>query len=210
MIRWLVRHRWLVIDPRVSHVCLSGHRRQLRSFIRTAVSCDRASYSRRFFLALHAGIPTLFEFCCAQSFCWMSPLLDADPSFPTWLCVPRSGGTSQLRHVWWSFLALFRSRASRTSGTVASAADPDSFSRVFSLWSESVAIHRVPGCSFCSFSISFCAVIGIFDDLVGVLHLRESSRCSPLSVPFASLALIVAYRQAHLPLVLLFHGFCTA
>ena len=45
-----------------AHVFLSGHRHVLRHVIRTAVSCDCASYSSRCSLALHAGA-TLFLLC---------------------------------------------------------------------------------------------------------------------------------------------------
>ena len=75
--------------------------------------------------------------------------------------------------------------------------------------------YRVSWCSFCSFSIfciDFCTITGIFDNLVDVLHLRESSRGSLLwyHVPLASLAPNVAYRQGRcLPRVAL-HGCCTA
>ena len=44
VIRWFVQHRWQVRSSCLE-CCLSGHRRLLRSVIRTAVSCDRASYS---------------------------------------------------------------------------------------------------------------------------------------------------------------------
>ena len=69
----------------------------------------------------------------------------------------------------------------------------------------SIEIHRVSGCFFCSFSIfciictRLCMVTGIFDNLIDVLHLRSFTG-SPLwySVPFASLASVVAYRTGHL------------
>ena len=57
----------------------------------------------------------LFTCCCAQSFCWMRP------SWLTWLCTSLSAGFAS---VWWSFLALFHSRASSTKGAVSSAASP--------------------------------------------------------------------------------------
>ena len=44
------------------------------------------------------------------------------PSLLIWLCTSLSAGVPRLRHVWWSLLALFHSRVSRTSGTDASAA----------------------------------------------------------------------------------------
>ena len=63
----------------------------------------------------------------------------------TWLSAPRSVGTPRLRHVWWSLLALLHTRASCTSGTVSSAADPDSLSRVFSLWTGLLRYIGYPG-----------------------------------------------------------------
>ena len=47
--------------------------------------------------------PTLLNFA-DQSFCWMRPLLSADPSLLTWLCTSPSAGFAS---VWWSFLAIF-------------------------------------------------------------------------------------------------------
>ena len=55
------------------------------------------------------------------------------PSFLSKLCTTLSAATPRLRHVWWSLHALFHSRASCTSGTDSSAADPWSLQAPFFL-----------------------------------------------------------------------------
>ena len=114
-------------------------RRLLRSVIRTAVSCDRASYSDAFFLAFHSGVPTLLK--SAYASCEASELLSPGNvalslfDFDLASCFVVSGhhstetcaqGSTGL-HVWWSLLALSLSltRVTSTSGIAFSAAFND-------------------------------------------------------------------------------------
>ena len=68
-----------------------------------------------------AAVPTLFEFLLC-TVCHEASTKCGNPSFLVWLCTSLSAGVPRLRHVWWSLLALFHSRAWSTSGTDSSAA----------------------------------------------------------------------------------------
>ena len=105
VVLWFVQDRRVVIDPRVSlakNLCFSCHCHTLLSF---TCSDDFLSLS---LACMRAAVPSFLNFAVRSSFCWMRPQENADPFFLTWLCTSLSAGVPRLRHVWWSFLALFQ------------------------------------------------------------------------------------------------------
>ena len=173
VVLWVVRHRRVFIDPRVSLIEVLCHFRTLLPFacshdLLSLWSSSPASQChshcgqlrlRVLFLTLLSciarGRPHALEFCCTVFLLGEDPeclhfsfllctafLLDEAstkcgyPSLLTWLCTSLSAGLPR-----WSFLALFHSRASSTSGTDYSASYPCcvwSFSRCPSLSLELV------------------------------------------------------------------------
>ena len=153
VVLWVVRHRRVFIGPRVSLTEFLGHVRTLLPFAcyhdflslsghRLLRNVVRFSAMRVLLLTLLSciarGRPHALEFCCTVflagedseclhfSFllCTAFLLDEAStkcgyPSLLTWRCTSLSAGLP-----WWSFLALFHSRASCTSGTDSSAAHP--------------------------------------------------------------------------------------
>ena len=110
VIRWFVRHRWLVIDHRVSlssdfsdwSLCFSCHCHTLLPF----------TYSDDSLSVLHAGVLTLFFECLLFSVFDLALCLVVSGHHSTQTCPQGSTGL----HVWWSLGGLSLPRGSSRCG----------------------------------------------------------------------------------------------
>ena len=105
-----------------------------------------------------------------------------------------------------------------SSGTVSSGAGRDCSSSVFSMWTGSVEIHRVSGCSLHVLSASSASSApvsaqsqGSADNLVDVLHLRNLQKVHHFGIlhlfTFVGTSRYVSTRTSSSRVA---HGFCTA
>ena len=102
------------------------------------------------------------------------------PSFLIWLCA-LSAGTPRLRHVWWSLLALFHSRASSTSGTDSSLPILGAFLHPFSLplSSQTRLLICNTGPGDCTNSSVVCSRSEVLDMAIALLlRWNGASACS--------------------------------
>ena len=138
VVRRFVRHRWRVIDPRVSLVWFLSLKISVCLVTVTRYFPSRVFMT--FFLAWHVGATHVFDLY--RSFCWMR--ISVFSCFCLLLCTVFLLSAAVFAYLAFvpcclraclggAFLLSYHSRASSTSGTVSSAAYPWSFSHSLSL-----------------------------------------------------------------------------